>query len=44
MTVFSYIFFKNNKTEEREGTIKWVRSLVKVLHLMMCSSYLHILK
>ena len=32
MTVFSYIFFKHNKTEEREGTIKWVRSLVKVLH------------
>ena len=34
----------DNKTEEREGTIKWVRSLVKVLHLMMCSLYLHILK
>ena len=44
MTVFSYIFFKHNKTEEREGTIKLVKSLVKVLHLMMCSLYLHILK
>ena len=43
MTVFSYIFLNIIK-QKKEGTIKMVRSLVMVLHLMMCSLYLHILK